>query len=263
MFVGRDATVDLLFDPRNTLCQRIPLVQKLPEQESVMVADVTLKSQAQFWNFFFESFLGKRGQVFGVVLPGNDGFDHPSARNAQGVGGNRTEFDVGLFEKLLNAIRHRTLRLLQLCPKARQIAQILNVGGRHKAAPNQAMLQEISDPLTIFGIGLTTRNHFDVMWIHQQQLEMALQHSPDGSPVHPGRFHGNVAYLMLSKPISQPQQIGSHRSETANLSVLAIPGTTDHAGIDALLVHIQSSAASVNHLHRAFLSGYVGGSLSG
>jgi hypothetical protein len=125
------------------------------------------------------------------------------------------------------------------------------------------MLQQISNPLTILGIGLATRNHFDVMWIHQQQLEMALQHSPDGSPVHSCCFHGHMAHLMLSKPISQLQQIGRHRSETANLPVLAIPVTADYAGIDALLVHIQSGAASVNHLHTVVLSGCAGGSLSG
>ena len=52
-----------------------------------MIPDVTLQSQAQFRNLFFEPFLGQRGQVFGVVLPGNDGFDHASARDPEGIRG--------------------------------------------------------------------------------------------------------------------------------------------------------------------------------
>src|ERR1700722_7335779 len=112
------------------------------------------------------------------------------------------------------------------------------------------MLQEIGDPLTVFGIGLATRNRLDVVRVHQQQLEMALQHSPDWSPVHTRRLHGDVPHLVFSKPVPQLQQIGGHGSKTAYLlPLLAIGSTADDTGINALLVHIQSSASSMNDFH--------------
>jgi hypothetical protein len=49
--------------------------------------------------------------------------------------------------------------------------------------------------------------------------------------------------FLFPKPIGQLQQIGGHGSKTANLATLAIFLPANNAGIDALLVHIQSSAA--------------------
>lgn len=69
---------------------------------------------------------------------------------------------------LLDAISYSVLRLRQLYPVARQIAQILNLGRRYKATPHQSVLQQLRDPLTIRSIGLASRNCLDVMRIHQR-----------------------------------------------------------------------------------------------
>src|SRR5437667_10969848 len=112
------------------------------------------------------------------------------------------------------------------------------------------MLQEISDPLAVFSVGLTTRNRLDVVRMHQQQLEMALQHSPDWSPVHTRRFHGDVTHFVFSKPVSQLQQIGGHGSKTTYLlPLLPIRSTADDTGINTLLMYIQSRASSMTDFH--------------
>ena len=63
------------------------------------------------------------------------------------------------------------------------------------------MLQQLRDPLTVFGIGLASRDRFNVMWIDQHQLELALQNGPHWTPIHPGRLHHYVRHRVLSQPI--------------------------------------------------------------
>src|SRR5438552_18773313 len=112
------------------------------------------------------------------------------------------------------------------------------------------MLQEISDPLAVFSVGLTTRNRLDVVRIHQQQLEMALQHSPDWSPVHTRRFHADVTHFVFSKPVIQLQQIGDHGLKTTYLLLLLpIRSTGEDTGIYTLFMYFLYCASRMHVIH--------------
>ena len=48
--------------------------------------------------------LGQGGQPMRVVLAGDHGFDHPPTADAHEIANYGTELDVGLFERLLQAL---------------------------------------------------------------------------------------------------------------------------------------------------------------
>src|SRR5215471_17101784 len=80
------------------------------------------------------------------------------------------------------------------------VAQILNVGGRHKAASDQSVLEKVRDPRAIFCVTLAPRNHLNVMRIHQHQRELPFECGPYRSPKPPGSLHRDVSDPVLSQP---------------------------------------------------------------
>jgi hypothetical protein len=46
------------------------------------------------------------------------------------------------------------------------------------------MLEQIGDPLRIFGIGLAPWNRFDMLGVHDQDLDLTLKQVIDRFPVH-------------------------------------------------------------------------------
>jgi len=127
------------------------------------------------------------------------------------------------------AIGDPGLRLRQLDPVARQVAKVLNLGGRHKAAPEQSMLQQFRNPLTILGICFASRNRLDVMRIHQHQLELAFQSGPYRAPINSGCLHHYVGDFVLLQPIANSLPTNSSGA-TIDLRVARARSDTDKNG---------------------------------
>ena len=69
-------------------------------------------------------------------------------------------------------------------PLPGQIAQLANRPRWHPTAPQLAALQQVGDPLSIFGIGLVAVESLDVLRIDQNQFgELTLQQIPQRPPV--------------------------------------------------------------------------------
>src|SRR6267378_3495668 len=81
-------------------------------------------------------------------------------------------------------------------------------------------------------------------------MELPFQDRPHRSPVDPGSFHRYVRHLMRRQPIPQRHQIPGHGPKHPDfVSLASLFLAPQHTSADALLVHIQSSATSMNHLH--------------
>jgi hypothetical protein len=76
------------------------------------------------------------------------------------------------------------------------------------------MLQQVSNPLSIFDVRFPSRYRFDMLCINQEELHLLLfQHIPDGLPKHPRRLHGYRLALLGFEPITQAVEILQHCAE--------------------------------------------------
>jgi len=111
---------------------------------------------------------------------------HGARRLAQNIGGHIAQFDVGIFQHLLETIDDACPIFDQTGAMPSEFAQFALLGGRDEAGGEQAVLQEIGNPLRIPPIGLASRHRLDVRRIDQQQGKVALEEVENGSPIHPG-----------------------------------------------------------------------------
>ena len=80
---------------------------------------------------------------------------HRPARDSEDIAGHRRELDAAILECLVQAIGDAGPILDERLAVTGKIAQLPNRDRRHKAAPEQPMLQELSDPYTVLDVGLS------------------------------------------------------------------------------------------------------------
>src|SRR5512145_3538640 len=74
------------------------------------------------------------GKGLRIVLTGDDRLEKRPAARAQNVADDADDFDVGIFQRLLDALRMPSQLAHQLLSRAGEIAKLLNLRGWHKAA---------------------------------------------------------------------------------------------------------------------------------
>jgi len=60
-------------------------------------------------------------------------------------------------------------------------------------------------------VGLSTRDLLDVAGVDQDQLEVVLEHVPDGLPVDAGGLHRDLGDLVGLEPVAQHEQAADRR----------------------------------------------------
>ena len=102
------------------------------------------------------------------------------------------QLDIGALQELMNPIRRRHAIAKQALAVPCQIAQCANPGRRNETRANQAMRQEIGQPLAVAHIGLPPRHGLDVMRVGEHDGQIAFEQIEDRLPVHAGRLHRDV-----------------------------------------------------------------------
>jgi hypothetical protein len=148
---------------------------------------------------------------------GDQGRKHLAPRLAHDVGGHPGQLDVGALQGLLEPVDLRRSLAHQRCPLAGQFAQLPLVPLRHEASVQQAVPQQIGDPLAIPDVGLPARDGLDVRRVGEQEREIPLEQIPNGLPVDPGGLERDVGHPMVGEPIGEPQEVVGQRLEGADL----------------------------------------------
>jgi hypothetical protein len=138
------------------------------------------------------------GQLLGIALAGDQGFDHPAARQAHDIGDGRIELDVGVFQGLLQALDMPAALPCQLLAGAQQVAHLLGLLIRHKATVDQAMGQQISQPSGVVDVGLAPRHVRNMCRVRQHQFAVSNGLSctieqPTSVPVAPRQRYQRIA----------------------------------------------------------------------
>ena len=113
------------------------------------------------------------------------------------------DLDVGVLERLLDAQRRLRHLSHQLLAGSRQVAQLLDGSGRHKAPPGQPMRQEVGQPCRIGDVALAAGDLAHGRRVSQLQVDAVFQQVPDRLPLHAGRFQNRVRAPLRFQPVAQ------------------------------------------------------------
>src|SRR4051812_28110391 len=111
------------------------------------------------------------------------------------------------------------LVLAALRPLSRQVAQVADRLHGHETGLEQAMLQQLSDPLTVLHVGLTSWHLLNVLRVNKDYVHVAFEEVEDWLPVDARRFHGHERDLIRSQPVEQLQQVRRGGAEGLDLTL--------------------------------------------
>lgn len=196
--------------------------------------------------------MGQRGQTLRLPLAGNEGLQHRPTALPQDVGDHAVELDVGLFQRLLDALNMGRALAHQLLPGAHQASQLAHLLRRHEAAADQSVCLQVREPDRVGHVALAARNGLDVLGVGQHQLEGAglRQNVPHRLPVDPGRLHRHRRDAMARQPLRQGDQARRRRLEGAHLDPDLALLDQPHSGHHRLLVHVEAGATRMQYVHR-------------
>ena len=140
---------------------------------------------------------------------------------------------------------------------SRQVPELADRLWRNEASPQEAVLQQLSQPRRVFDVGFATREDLHVAGVHQHELEALLfEDIPDRLPILPGRLHHDVRHGLLFEPAGELFEVRGERGVRADLAASparAVRGA--HAADDLVLSDVEPTAALVDDLHRWHLLG--------
>src|SRR2546429_6945444 len=104
-----------------------------------------------------------------MLLAGDDGLDDGSSGGTQDIAGHRFEFDASVFQDFVNPVMHAVALLDQLDPIACQITQIASLSRRYEAGPDEAVRQQLGNPLAVAGVGLPAWDRLNLKRVGEDQ----------------------------------------------------------------------------------------------
>ena len=116
------------------------------------------------------------------------------------------------------------------------------------------MAEQLGDPLRVGHVGLASGHIGHVPSVAENDLERSFEHAMHRHPIDACAFHGHVRALTLEKPLAQPLEFVTKRSERTldRFRRAASPiETTRH---DLLFVYIQTGSNNNDHFHDSLLS---------
>src|SRR5579883_427464 len=133
------------------------------------LADLTLQGFPQVFRFGFQPSGRHCQESVGVCLPSNQGTQNRPSAHSQQIANQASEFDIGVFQGLLESKRMLGLFAYQLLARPRQSPNILDLSRGNKTRANEIMGQQVSDPSRIVDIGLSTRQPANLLRVGEKK----------------------------------------------------------------------------------------------
>jgi hypothetical protein len=171
LFERTQAFGDSRIQPLNGTFQRSNHGQQFSQQETMVRRQAALQCRNESVAFARSSQQRQTGQHLRPALALGKHMQGGAAGFAHHLGEDRTELEVGFLEQFMDPIDVARALLLETAAVPGQIAQVALRLGRNERGFEQAMLQQVSDPLGIFAIGLAPWNGFHMLGIDQHDLK--------------------------------------------------------------------------------------------
>ena len=125
------------------------MVKAQPDQQGVVVPEPAPQGLAQLGDLLAQLPFGHLGEHLGVAFAGDESVQHQPAGDAQHVRGDRVQLDPGVLEGLLDPLALGGVVLDQPLAVAGQVPQLPDRRRGHEAAAQQAVLQQLGQPLGV------------------------------------------------------------------------------------------------------------------
>ena len=214
-----------------------------------MVAQASFQRGGEFLARAGEPGMAEFGQPPRVALARHDRLQDAPAAQAQNVGNDRGQLDVGLLQRRLYPLGVTDDLARQLAPRADQVAQFLDRLRRHETGADQPVGEKVGDPGRVVGVALAARHVAYVRGVGENQAEVVAQHVPDRLPIDARRLHRHVRDPGLGQPRRQRQKALRRGRKPRQLRSNLSAGHDPPTGHDLLLMHVQSRASSMQRLH--------------
>src|SRR6266699_3470010 len=130
----RQALRHFLLQLPNTRLPKIEMGKGLFEQKPMMGFEVSLQSLLELSNLRAHPTTGQLGQLSGIALSRNEGFQHLPGTFPDDISDDRTQLDIGGFQDLVDAVNMPVPLLHQVGMAAHQVTQLPNGLGGMKLA---------------------------------------------------------------------------------------------------------------------------------
>jgi hypothetical protein len=225
-----------------------------------MIRQPSVQRIVQLLRRRFDPVTGQICQLAGLAHAFNHRLDDSPPARAHDVGEHRVELDVGLRQRLADALHMPRLLANELLAGAQQRAQFLHVFFRNEARLDQSAGQKIGDPHRIVEVALAARNVLDVRRIGDDQGEIPFaQNLPHRHPIDPGRLHRHVRTTTFPEPRRQRQQVVRGRGECPAFPCNLAASPNARTGNDRCFVHVETGDAFVQYLHPILLHNCTAG----
>jgi len=198
--------------------------------------------------------MGKRGEHGRIGLTGDHRLEDGAAARSNHVAQHRGELDVGVLQRLLQALDVAGLLTDELLARAQQRPQCL--GGRlgNETRPDQPVRQQLGQPRRVPNIGFPPRHVLDVRRIRQDERHLTVgKNVPDRLPIDARRFHRHMCAPVLGQPSREVEEAARRRPEGPHFGRYFGPAGHANAANNRVLVHIQSGTARINNFHPILL----------
>src|SRR3954469_482746 len=149
---GLHLPVDLVAEPLFHRGARVDAVQHRPSQEGVVLTEAAGECLCQQCAFAPHPGQGEISQCLRVAFPADQRFQHRPGRLTGQVRHHRRQLHPGVFQQLLQALDLPGAFPDDLGAVAVQIPQLPDRFRRHEPGPDQAVLDQLRDPLAVLDI---------------------------------------------------------------------------------------------------------------
>ena len=207
--------VDAFVEPGDRGFEVGGVLQAQPDQQGVVVAEPPAQRLAQRGDLAAQPALGQLGEHLGVAFTGDQRGEHRPPGHAEHVRGDRVQLDPGVLQRLLDPLALAGVGLDEPFAVAGQVPQLADRRRGHEAAPQQAVFEQLGQPLGVQDVALAAGQDLHVVGVDQLQLERPLlEHVPDRFPVRAGGFHRDLGDALGGEPVGHRLQRAGERGRT-------------------------------------------------
>src|SRR6266571_8159499 len=250
--VGRQTLFDSRVEQGDVGVELFEAADLKAEQKAVVLLDPALKGQFQLGELLAERTLGKLRHLFRGRLADDQSAQHEHARGPEDVARDAGQLDIGALEQLEETVLLRSPALNQLPAIAKEVSKLTDGLGWHEALRDQAVPEQIRDPLAVLDVGLAAGDVLDVVSIAYRDVEGILQDGIHRLPVDARALHRHVGTSFGEKPVLESQQLACDRTKRADdLARLLVRLARQKAGRDRRLAHVDAAAPLDDRIHRS------------
>jgi hypothetical protein len=245
-----------VLDPPGQLLEQpgelVDQTQVLAAQERMMIAEAPFERVEQLGYPGTQAPLGPACKHDRITFPRDQRFQDRPAGRAEQVGQNAGDLDLGVLQRLLQALGLPGPLAQQRGAVPGQIAQLPDRLRRHERCFHQTAFGQLAQPDRIQNIRLTPGQALDMRGIDQDRLHSLFQYVEHPAPILARRLQHDRGDVLPGQPVTQLQQVPRRGTVSTHLlptlTAFTVRWESD-ADDQLLLPDVDRRDPPVQHVH--------------